>query len=250
MDIESINDDFIETASQEEGVTEYKKVSKKKKKKEKTEIPYSQEILRKVVHLVSLCIPVIYIFVTEKFALSVLIPMAVVAVALDLLSRKKDSWANKFVFGFFGGMLRKHERKKKKLLLNGASWVLISAVLTVLIFPKVIAVIAFLILIVSDMSAALIGRKWGKTMLGRKSLEGTLAFIVSGFLVVILVGYLFNANIYFYIAGLLGAVIGGLAELYAKQLKLDDNLSIPMGVGITMLAVAKLWNDSFLNIMN
>ena len=61
---------------------------------------------------------------------------------------------------------------------------------------------------------------------------------------------MFNANIYFYIAGLLGAVIGGLAELYAKQLKLDDNLSIPMGVGITMLAVAKLWNDSFLNIMN
>ncbi|MDT3739053.1 MAG: SEC59/DGK1/VTE5 family protein [Candidatus Kapabacteria bacterium] len=250
MDIESINDDFIETASPNEGVTEYKKVKKKKKKKEKKEIPYSQEILRKVVHLVSLCIPVIYIFVSEKFALSVLIPMAVVAVALDLLSRKKDSWANKLVFGFFGGMLRKHERKKKKLLLNGASWVLISAVLTVLIFPKVIAVIAFLILIVSDMSAALIGRKWGKTMLGRKSLEGTLAFIVSGFLVVILVGYLFNANIYFYTAGLLGAVIGGLAELYAKQLKLDDNLSIPMGVGITMLAVAKLWNDSFLNIMN
>lgn len=250
MDIGSINDDFIKSASQNEVDIDNKKVSKKKKKKEKTEIPYSQEILRKVVHLVSLSIPVIYIFVTEKFALTVLIPMAVVAVALDLLSRKKDSWANKFVFTFFGGMLRKHERKKKKLLLNGASWVLISAVLTVLIFPKVIAVIAFLILIVSDMSAALIGRKWGKTMLGRKSLEGTMAFIISGSLVVILVGYLFNANIYFYIAGLLGAVIGGLAELYAKQLKLDDNLSIPMGVGITMLAIAKLWNDSFLNIMN
>jgi dolichol kinase len=85
-------------------------------------------------------------------------------------------------------MLRKHEMKKKKLLLTGASWVLISAVLTVLIFPKVIAVIAFIILIISDISAALVGRKWGRTKLGKKSLEGTLAFIVSGLLVVAVVG--------------------------------------------------------------
>lgn len=223
---------------------------KKKKKKNKKDIPYSQEILRKTVHLFSLSIPVIYIFVSEIFALSVLIPMAIIAVTLDLLSRNEDSWANKFIYGLFGSMLRKHERKKNKLILNGASWVLISAVLTVLVFPKVIAVIAFMILIVSDISAALIGRKWGRTKLGKKSLEGTLAFIISGILVVIVVGVLFNADIYFYIAGTLGAIVGGIAELYAKQLKLDDNLGIPMGVGITMLAVAKLWNNSFLNLMN
>jgi dolichol kinase len=45
---------------------------------------------------------------------------------------------------------------------------------------------------------------------------------------------------YFYIAGALGAIVGGLAELYAKQLKLDDNLSIPMGVGVMMLAMCKI----------
>lgn len=227
-----------------------KKKKSEAKSKPNKEIPYSQELLRKSVHLVSLCIPITYIFVEEKLALFVLIPLALIAVTLDLLSRKEDSWANKFVFGYFGGMLRKHERKKKKLILNGASWVLISAVLTVLVFPKVIAVIAFMILIVSDISAALIGRKWGKTKLGKKSLEGTIAFMVSGFLVVVIVGTLFQADLYFYIAGLLGAVIGGLAELYAKQLKLDDNLSIPMGVGIAMLAFAKLIDNSFLNLMN
>ncbi|MDX9790255.1 MAG: hypothetical protein RBT61_05460, partial [Candidatus Kapabacteria bacterium] len=226
------------------------KKKKKKKNKNKKEIPYSQEILRKIVHLISLSIPIIYIFVTEAFALTILIPMAAVTVTLDLWSRKKDSWANKFIYGFFGSMLRKHELKKKKLVLNGASWVLISAVLTVLIFPKVIAVIAFMILIVSDISAALVGRKWGKTKLGKKSLEGTSAFVFSGFLVVLIVGLLFDADIYFYIAGFSGAGLGAAAELYAKQLKLDDNLSIPMGVGIMMLAVAKLINGNFLNLMN
>ena len=250
MEIYSENKDLTENEVKTDVISFDKKKKKKKKDKEKKEIPYSQEILRKGVHLVSLSIPIIYIFVSEKFALSVLIPMAIIAVTLDLWSRKENSWANKLIFGFFGAMLRKHEMKKKKLLLTGASWVLISAVLTVLIFPKVIAVIAFIILIISDISAALVGRKWGRTKLGKKSLEGTLAFIVSGLLVVAVVGILFNADIYFYIAGVLGAIVGGLAELYAKQLKLDDNLSIPMGVGIMMLAIAKLWNDSFLNLMN
>ncbi|MBX3045238.1 MAG: dolichol kinase [Candidatus Kapabacteria bacterium] len=222
----------------------------KKKNKKKKQIPYSQEVLRKSVHLISLNIPIIYIFVSQKFALSILIPMALIAVTLDILSRKEDSWANKFIYGLFGGMLRKHELKKNKLILNGASWVLISAVLTVLVFPKVIAVISFIILIVSDIAAALVGRKWGTTKLGKKSLEGTLAFMVSGILVVAIVGIIFNANIYFYIAGVLGAVVGGFGELYAKELKLDDNLSIPVGVGITMLAIARLWNDSFLYLMN
>jgi len=227
-----------------------KNKNKKKEKKPKEEIPYSQEILRKGVHLLSLSIPIIYTFVTEKFALMVLIPMALIAVSLDLLSRKDGTIAQKVIMGFFGSMLRKHELKKKKLLLNGASWVLISAFLTVLVFPKVIAVVAFIILIISDISAALIGRKWGKTKLGKKSLEGTLAFMVSGFIVVAIIGYLFNGDMVYYFAGFAGSVVGGIGELYAKELKLDDNLSIPVGVGITMLAFAKLWSDAFLLMMN
>jgi dolichol kinase len=227
------------------------KVKKKKKdKKPKEEIPYSQEILRKGVHLASLSIPIIYTFVTEKFALMVLIPMAIITVSLDLLSRREGTLIQKIIMGFFGNMLRRHELKKKKLLLNGASWVLISAFLTVLVFPKVIAVVAFLILIISDISAALIGRKWGKTKLGKKSLEGTLAFMISGFIVVAVVGYLFNGNLVYYVAGFAGSIVGGFGELYAKELKLDDNLSIPVGVGITMLAFAKLWSDAFLLMMN
>jgi dolichol kinase len=252
MELSTENNDLSENevASIDVNEQDIKKMKKGKKSKSNKDIPYSQELLRKSVHLVSLSIPIAYIIVSEKLALFVLIPMALLAVSLDLLSRKEDSLANKFVFGFFGGMLRKHERKKKKLILNGASWVLISAVLTVLVFPKVIAVIAFMILIVSDISAALVGRKWGHTKLGKKSLEGTMAFVVSGFLVVVIVGILFQADMYFYFAGMTGAIIGGLAELYAKQLKLDDNLSIPMGVGITMLAFAKLIDSTFLNLMN
>ncbi len=219
-------------------------------KKHSEDIPYSQEVIRKTVHLVSLSIPIIYIYVDQKLALFILLPMALIAVTLDVLSKKQGSLSEKIIIGLFGKMLRKHELNNKEVLLNGASWVLISAFLTVLVFPKIIAVVAFIILIISDISAALIGRKWGKTKLGTKSLEGTLAFMISGFLVVLVIGYFFNGDLIYYLAGFFGSIVGGFAELYAKELKLDDNLSIPIGVGITMLFFATLINNSFLQMMN
>jgi dolichol kinase len=156
------------------------------------------------------------------------------------------------MYKYFGGMLRKHEKKKKRLILNGASWVLISAVITVLVFPKIVAVVAFMILIISDMSAALIGRKFGKTKLFNKSLEGTMAFIVSAIIVVLVIGYFFNGNWVFYVAGISAAIIGGFVEAYSKKMKVDDNLSIPASVGIVMLLVDFILDGyaaSFLNMM-
>ena len=35
--------------------------------------------------------------------------------------------------------------------------------------------------------------------------------------------------------GLLAVVVGGLVELFQKQLILDDNLSIPLSVGLVLL---------------
>ncbi|MCK7523378.1 MAG: hypothetical protein MZV64_39855 [Ignavibacteriales bacterium] len=63
---------------------------------------------------------------------------------------------------------------------------LLSALICALIFPKVIFVTAFSILIISDTMAALIGRKFGKRKFLRKSLEGTLSFFISASIVVII----------------------------------------------------------------
>lgn len=227
------------------------KSSKKQKKKSNENIPFEQELLRKGIHMLSLNIPILYIFVSKSTALYILIPLCLVFVVIDILS-KKNKVVSELMQRYFGGMLRKHEKKKKRLILNGASWVLISAVITVLVFPKVIAVVAFTILIVSDMSAALIGRKYGKTKLFNKSLEGTMAFIVSACMVVLILGYFFDGNWLFYIAGITAAIIGGFVEAYSKKMKVDDNMSIPASVGITMLLIDFLFDSyasSFLNMM-
>jgi dolichol kinase len=227
------------------------KSSKKKEKKLKENIPFEQELLRKGIHLVSLNIPVLYIFVSKTFALSILIPLCIVFVTIDILSKKNQA-VSELVHKYFGGMLRKHEKKKKRLILNGASWVLISAVITVLVFPKIVAVVAFTILIISDMSAALIGRKFGKTKLFNKSLEGTTAFIVSALIVVSVIGFFFDGNWLYYLAGGTAAFVGGIVEAYSKKMKVDDNMSIPASVGIVMLLIDFIFDGygaSFLNMM-
>lgn len=231
--------------------TSTKVIPKSEKTKKLENISYEQEVLRKGIHLMSLSIPLIYIFVTREFALMILLPMTIIAVLIDILA-KYDNFVRKYLYQYFGKMLRNHEKNSDILVLNGASWVLIAALATIFFFPKVIAVISFMILIVSDISAALIGRRFGKHKILDKSIEGTAAFILSGFLIVWIVGVIYRADIWFYIAGYTGAFVGGIAELVSTKLKLDDNLSIPISVGITMAivnAVAFYWfNTSFLDL--
>jgi dolichol kinase len=214
--------------------TEVKTKKKKKKKKKKSKnIGFRQEVLRKSIHLLSLAIPIAYIFVDKLPAILILLPMAILAVILDILSKVNNRFRQIYI-DLFGDMLRKHEKKKKKIILNGASWVLISAVIMVIVFPKIIVVTAFTILILSDISAALVGRKYGKHKLFNKTWEGTAAFIVTAFFVVLAYGIIFSAPISYYIFGFAGAIVSGLIEAASKVLKLDDNLTIPISAGIIM----------------
>ncbi len=199
---------------------------------DKKEIPYKQELLRKGIHLFSLSIPIIYIFVTREFALSILVPLALLAVAIDLLSQRRNI-VRKWLFKIFGRILRSHEIRGG-FVLNGASWVLISAVICVFVFPKAIFVPAFSILIISDSTAALIGRKFGKTGFMEKSLEGSIAFFISAILVIFIISYALQMPWTFLVVGIIGAFFGTISEAASKTLKVDDNLSIPVSIGIIM----------------
>jgi dolichol kinase len=130
-------------------------------------------------------------------------------------------------------MIRKHELNED-FKLNGASWVLLSAVFCILVFPKIITVTGFTILIISDISAALFGRKFGKHKIFGKSYEGTLAFIVTAIGAVLFIGYGVSAPWTFFVMGIIAAVVAGIAELISKQIHVDDNLSIPISIGIVM----------------
>lgn len=197
------------------------------------DITYRQEIFRKLIHLCSLSIPIIYAFITRQTAIVILTCLFLPVLMIDL-ARHWMPPLERLVRRIFGNMMRKHELDEQRILLNGATYVLLSALLCVLIFPKIVAITAFAVLIVSDISSALFGRKFGKRKFLDKSLEGTTAFWISSWLVVGVVWALTQAPWQYAATGMVATFIGGIVEAASIRLRMDDNFSIPLSTGIVL----------------
>ncbi len=208
-------------------------------------IDYKKEIVRKAIHLCSLSIPIIYYYIPKQVAVDILVPLTLASIAVDLGRYVFPSLA-KWFYSWFGFLLRKHEVDKKKKNLNGASYVFISALLCVLIFPKFVFVTAFTVLIVGDIAAALIGRRFGKHKFLAKSLEGTLAFFVFGSIAILFTpkigGYAGE-----YLIAIVSVALGAIGENISYGWA-DDNLVIPLTVGFAMWGLY-YWFYPNLNLM-
>jgi dolichol kinase len=198
---------------------------------ERGTIDYKSEILRKTIHLCSLSIPLIYYHITKELALSILVPLMIFSLFIDY-GRYFHKSLGEFVYKFFGFLMRKHERDEKKKNLNGATYVLISAVVVILLFPKVFVVTSFAVLIVGDIAAALIGRKFGKTKFLCKSFEGTFAFFVFSLIVILFTPRILGNSTEFLIA-VAAVAVGAIAENISGEWA-DDNFMIPVTMSVTM----------------
>jgi dolichol kinase len=206
---------------------------------ERREIPYTQELARKSIHLSSLTIPLVYVHLERAEALSVLVPMTFVALVINILMYKHVPTRN-LMMRVIGGMLRGHERDQQRFLLNGASWVLIAATLIIALTPKILAITSFTILIISDTVAALVGRRWGRRRFLDKSVLGSAMFFLSACLVVLTYATAFTLPWTYLVAGVVGAAVGTVIEAASVRLHVDDNLSIPFSIALSMWALAAL----------
>lgn len=112
--------------------------------------------------------------------------------------------------------------------------------LTLISFPKVVALVAIYTLAVADPMSAIIGIKYGKTkVVPHKSLEGSLAFFVSSFLITFLVFFWWTSFLGSWVwpvvlLSFLVALITSIFEMI--PLRIDDNLTIPLfTAGMTLL---------------
>jgi dolichol kinase len=180
------------------------------------------EIKRKIVHLVSLAIPIGYALTSKETALRVLIPLSLAFLAVDLLRRTIPWLGSLFEKYFIGTVLRQSEKNR----LMGSTYFLLSSVLVILLFPPAIANASLLILIISDTCAAWVGKGFGRVHLLNKTLEGSLAFFVSALLIA-----WFSPGLERLSASLaaLGATVVELLPIH-----IDDNFSIPFVAGAIM----------------
>jgi dolichol kinase len=180
------------------------------------------EIKRKIVHLATLVVPVGYILTSEEVVLTFLVPFFLCFLTVDLLRHFHSGLASLFRKYFFGRVLREEE----KPTLMGSTYFLFSTILTILLFPKSIAIASLLILIVADTAAALVGRGIGRISIFGKTLEGSLAFFFSSLLIVWIYP---NLNRF---SGSLAAL--GATVIEILPIKVNDNLTIPLVAGAIM----------------
>jgi len=185
------------------------------------------EIKRKIVHLATLIVPAGYALTSEETVILFLIPFFLALLSADLLRHFHPGMASLFRKYFFGRVLREEE----KPAFMGATYFIFSTILTILLFPKPIAIASILILIVSDTAAALVGKGIGRVRIFGKTLEGSMAFLITSLVIVWIYPRLDRFS------GSLAALGAALIEML--PIKLNDNLSIPLVAGAIMFFVAR-----------
>ena len=202
-------------------------------------ISYRQEVLRKLIHLSSLWMVAAIMLIPQRWLTAAFFSVMLV---LNLLVERAYSAGVPVVtplFRFFFGRMIRRPPQAGQWVVTGSPPVWAAAALVSILFPRPFAASALAAMLIGDTAAALIGRRFGrhKTFNG-KSYEGVAAFICAGFPAVLLVLQLCGALVRPLVWGALaGVVLAAVAELFEKQLHIDDNFSIPAVVGAVLTLV-------------
>ena len=197
------------------------------------EISFYNEFRRKAIHLFALTIPIGYFLLPKTPSLLILSPFVAGAIMIDIVRLRKLP-LHGFLNRLLGSVLRDHEEED----FAGASYILSASFLSILLFQKSLAIAAISFIILGDIAAALIGRRFGKTKIpwsptkvnpfgnDRKSLEGSLSCLLMCLVVAMVI-----PQLPLWI-GIIGAVTATLAE--GISLPINDNFSVPLLSGLCM----------------
>ena len=160
---------------------------------------------------------------THQQAVSILGTIACVLYIMEQVRINYPEFSGHFE-KFSKYLLRAEEQLKESA---GIPFVM-GLLLTILSFPKPIAVVAILTLAIADPLSALIGIKYGRLrVVAHKSIEGSLAFFAGCFTSTALVflGYAPTSGTAFGLAFFVAFTVGVFEMV---PIRLDDNLTIPL----------------------
>ena len=198
------------------------------------EITYIEEIKRKLVHLSSLWMAAATLLLPRNWSCLLFLLLLLLTLVSEHDYANGGRYLGKLYGKIFGKMLR-DKVKPGQWIVSGGAPVLAAALLVNVLFPPFIAASSLAVMLTGDAAAALVGRKFGrhKTVNG-KSWEGFASFILAGFCALSIVLSILGLFYAFWFWGLIGVILAAVAELFQKQLKVDDNFSIPLCVGAVL----------------
>ncbi len=187
---------------------------------------------RKLYHLLGgLALLSLYFILGRDRAIVFYLSLFILVLCFDLL-RLRTPNLNRLIITKFHSFIRQSEEHK----LTGTAPYVLGIGSTLYLYRTDLATAAVCFLAFGDVAATTIGERYGKTKIGGKSLEGSIAFVAAsagaGFLLelvgVPITGWLI----------ILGAVVAAGVELL--PLPVNDNLVIPLVSGGVMSLAARL----------
>jgi dolichol kinase len=173
------------------------------------------------------------VFTTQNQAILTAACITMLFFGLDLARRILPSFQVFLVNGPVGAIARAHEHHQ----VPSSTWFALATLLGLLTMPLLAVELGVLVLAVGDPVAAIVGKRWGRTKTrGQKSLEGSLGFVVSSFLVVgalLLTCHPGLSLVTVVTVSLVSGVVGALAEVLTEPI--DDNFSIPLFVAFAVM---------------
>ncbi|HII66508.1 MULTISPECIES: diacylglycerol/polyprenol kinase family protein [Thermococcus] len=200
------------------------------------------EVKRKALHLTGLTVPLLYLLFGQKVTIGfvatalivfiILEPFRIVEELRDKLKQKLGLYVREDVIALVERELEAISREHEKYSIGSHIYFTIGALIIISFFPKDIAIGAITVATLGDAIAAIIGKPFGKHRFKNgKSIEGSLAYFLTAFLILLVLIDLPHA--------LIGALAGMLAEFY--ELPPDDNLSNQLAVAITIYVFRKIF---------
>lgn len=199
-----------------------------------TDVPisYWEECKRKLIHLSSLWMVFAVVLIPDPWVTAGLFAAMLAGTLLW-----EHAYACRWpvlapLYGFFFRRMLRKEPKYGAWIVSGGSYVLMAALLVTVLYQPLAAGGALAVMLTGDAAAALVGRRFGRhKTANNKSWEGVAAFILVGYGALALYLGLVGAPGILYLVGAFGILPACAAELFEKQLRIDDNFSIPVIIG-------------------
>ena len=187
---------------------------------------------RKIFHVSGLIFPLIYLFLSKFQLLLALFLIIAITIVFDT-SRHYNPKIKLLVDRFFSNIMREAEQSGT-FKLSGLSYMLAGLFLSALLFPKDLAIASWLVLIIADPVATLVGMKIGTKEFYGKTLEGSCAFLAAAIFISIMTYFFIGFNTSFFVI-ILSCLSTTALEFFAKKINVDDNLLIPLGYGLSTI---------------
>ena len=190
------------------------------------------ELSRQFVHLSGLLFVILAQFVDRKVSIMTFLSFTVFFFLYSWHIRNQEKKLSRFmhrVESRFRDFALGFEREGVRNPFTGAMLFYAGFTLSFLLFPLPIASASCAMLAVGDSLSTIVGIKFGRHKIGKKSLEGSLACFI----------FSFAAGSFFVnpFLALVGAAAASLIELFPR---IDDNLTIPLISGLVMLLLTVL----------